>query len=135
MRWLNEHHPHLILAERRTLKRASSASKRPPLFQSKELLSKICTHMKDSLLITTELVVLELDGLPFRRKDVTILAQVRDRPTHLRLYRSLTIVSKGIAKCKSLVHFRLTNSPIGDEGLDSKTCPFHCQHKRKSRAH
>jgi hypothetical protein len=27
---------------------------------------------------------------------------------------------KGIAKCKSLVHFRLTNSPIGDEGLDSK---------------
>jgi centrosomal protein CEP78 len=86
-------------AERRTLKRASSASKRPPLFQSKELLSKICTHIKDSLLITTELVLLELDGLPFRRKDLTILAQ-------------------GIAKCKSLVHFRLTNSPIGDEGLD-----------------
>jgi hypothetical protein len=64
------------LAERRTLKRASSASKRPPLFQSKELLSKICTHIKDSLLITTELVLLELDGLPFRRKDLTILAQV-----------------------------------------------------------
>jgi hypothetical protein len=65
------------LAERRTLKRASSASKRPPLFQSKELLSKICTHIKDSLLITTELVLLELDGLPFRRKDLTILAQVK----------------------------------------------------------
>jgi hypothetical protein len=64
------------LAERRTLKRASSASKRPPIFQSKELLSKICTHIKDSLLITTELVLLELDGLPFRRKDLTILAQV-----------------------------------------------------------
>ncbi|CAF0807156.1 unnamed protein product [Adineta steineri] len=86
-------------AERRTLKRASSASKRPPIFQSKELLSKICTHIKDSLLITTELVLLELDGLPFRRKDLTILAQ-------------------GIAKCKSLIHFRLTNSSIGDEGLD-----------------
>ncbi|CAF0968298.1 unnamed protein product [Adineta ricciae] len=86
-------------AERRTLKRASSASKRPPLFQSKELLSKLCTHIKDSLLITTELVLLEFDGLPFRRKDLTILAQ-------------------GLAKCKSLVHFRLTNSPIGDEGLD-----------------
>lgn len=65
------------LAERRTLKRASSASKRPPIFQSKELLSKICTHIKDSLLITTELVLLELDGLPFRRKDLTILAQVK----------------------------------------------------------
>ncbi|CAF3725989.1 unnamed protein product, partial [Rotaria socialis] len=86
-------------AERRTLKRASSASKRPPIFQSKELLSKICTHIKDSLLITTELVLLEFDGLPFRRKDLTTLAQ-------------------GIAKCKSLIHFRLTNSPIGDEGLD-----------------
>lgn len=86
-------------AERRTLKRASSASKRPPIFQSKELFAKICTHIKDSLLITTELVLLELDGLPFRRKDLTVLAQ-------------------GIVKCKSLVHFRLTNSPIGDEGLD-----------------
>lgn len=64
------------VAERRTLKRASSASKRPPLFQSKELLSKLCTHIKDSLLITTELVLLEFDGLPFRRKDLTILAQV-----------------------------------------------------------
>jgi hypothetical protein len=64
------------LAERRTLKRASSASKRPPIFQSKELLSKICTHIKDSLLITSELILLELDGLPLRRKDLTILAQV-----------------------------------------------------------
>jgi len=65
-----------FVAERRTLKRASSASKRPPLFQSKELFAKICTHIKDSLLITTELVLLELDGLPFRRKDLTVLAQV-----------------------------------------------------------
>ncbi len=73
----NEIYFFFCLAERRTLKRASSASKRPPIFQSKELLSKISTHIKDSLLITTELVLLELDGLPFRRKDLTILAQVK----------------------------------------------------------
>jgi len=98
----------LVEAERRTLKRSSSASKRPAIFQSKDLLSKICTHIKDCLLITTELSVLELDGLPLRRKDLTILAQ-------------------GLAKCKSLVHFRLTNSPIGDEGLD-----IVCRHLNQS---
>ena len=50
--------------------------------------------MKDSLLITTELVVLELDGLPFRRKDVTILAQVCET-SHSRLHSSFMIHFEG----------------------------------------
>lgn len=86
----NSLHLLTFLAERRTLKRASSASKRPPLFQSKELLSKLCTHLKDGLLITTELFLLELDGLPFRRKDLTILAQVNRDPT---TFHSMDFVS------------------------------------------
>jgi len=63
-------------------------------------------------------VLLELDGLPFRRKDLTILAQVKEFLLNDEI--DFFWNKKGIAKCKSLVHFRLTNSPIGDEGLDSK---------------
>ncbi|CAF1603026.1 unnamed protein product, partial [Didymodactylos carnosus] len=89
----------LAEAERRNVKRSLSASKRPPIFQSKELLTKICLNLKDCLTMTTELVLLDLNGLPFRRKDLSLIAQ-------------------GLAKCKSIVRFRLTNSPIGDDGLE-----------------
>ncbi|CAF1071790.1 unnamed protein product, partial [Didymodactylos carnosus] len=98
----------LAEAERRNGKRSLSTSKRPPIFQSKELLTKISSSLKDCLTITTELILLDLSGLPFRRKDLTLIAQ-------------------GLAKCKSIVHFQLTNSPIGDDGLE-----ILCRHLNQS---
>ena len=73
--------------------------RKTPAIRSKEITYRLCKSLKECLLVSPILTVIELQGLPLREKDMAALA-------------------KGIHQNRVLTHLSLEHCRIGDAGLE-----------------
>ncbi|XP_013408527.1 centrosomal protein of 78 kDa [Lingula anatina] len=79
--------------------RSQVLKRKTPAIRSKEITYRLCRSLRECLTVTPSLTCLELQGLPLRERDLTVLA-------------------KGILKNRTLNHLSLEYCPIGDAGLE-----------------
>ncbi|XP_064411138.1 centrosomal protein of 78 kDa [Latimeria chalumnae] len=73
--------------------------RRTPAIRSKDVTYRLCKAVRDCLNTSSALKCLELQGLPLRERDLIML-------------------TKGLARTKSLESLSMAHCPIGDEGLE-----------------